>query len=140
MRPPIRIAAFLLLTGAASLGHARQDPAAAPPAPGTRGNPDNVPLIGRRDPKGNPVRLAKATGHVSNYSEEKVRALHAARSPGHGERRARHRAPTSGSRRAARRSSSSTGTRSTAAFPTTRRRSPGRWPRPTPPPATARRS
>src|SRR5207302_8031794 len=44
-----------------------------PPAPGTRGNPDNVPLIGRADPKGNPVRLARATGHVSNYSEEKVR-------------------------------------------------------------------
>ena len=43
------------------------------PAPGTRGNPDNVPFIGRPDPKGNPVRLAKATGHVSNYSEERVR-------------------------------------------------------------------
>jgi hypothetical protein len=73
VRPPIRIAALLLVTGAASLGHARQDPAADPPAPGTRGNPDNVPLIGRADPKGNPVRLATATGHVSNYSEEKVR-------------------------------------------------------------------
>jgi hypothetical protein len=46
---------------------------AAEPAPGTRGNPDNVPFIGRADPKGNPVRLAKATGHVSNYSEERVR-------------------------------------------------------------------
>ena len=75
MRPPIRIAALLLVAGSASLGHARQDPAAAdpPPAPGTRGNPDNVPFIGRADPKGNPVRLARATGHVSNYSEEKVR-------------------------------------------------------------------
>src|SRR5262249_33273599 len=49
-----------------------QDPS-APPAPGTRGNADNVPLIGRADPKGNPIRLARATGHVSNYSEEKVR-------------------------------------------------------------------
>ncbi|HEU5118941.1 MAG TPA: hypothetical protein VFT74_20285, partial [Isosphaeraceae bacterium] len=29
--------------------------------------------IGRSDPQGNPVRLARATGHVSNYSEEKVR-------------------------------------------------------------------
>src|SRR5262249_19514018 len=27
---------------------------------------------GRNDPRGNPVRLAKATGHVSNYSEDKV--------------------------------------------------------------------
>src|SRR5438045_9305815 len=44
-----------------------------PPKPGAKGNPDNVPYIGKSDPKGNPVRLAKATGHVSNYSEEKVR-------------------------------------------------------------------
>jgi hypothetical protein len=43
-----------------------------PPKPGTTGNPDNVPYIGKRDPMGNPVRLAKATGHVSNYSEDKV--------------------------------------------------------------------
>jgi len=43
-----------------------------PPKPGTKGNPDNVPYIGKSDPKGNPVRLAKATGHVSNYSEDKV--------------------------------------------------------------------
>jgi hypothetical protein len=43
-----------------------------PPKPGTKGDPDNVPYIGKRDPKGNPVRLAKATGHVSNYSEDKV--------------------------------------------------------------------
>jgi hypothetical protein len=42
------------------------------PPPGTRGNADNVPYIGGRDPGGNPVRLAKATGHVSNYSEDKV--------------------------------------------------------------------
>src|SRR6185503_19151906 len=45
-----------------------------PPEPGTTGNPDNVPYIGKSDPKGNPVRLAKATGHVSNYSEDKVPA------------------------------------------------------------------
>jgi hypothetical protein len=42
------------------------------PAPGTRGNADNVPYIGKSDPKGNAVRLAKATGHVSNYSEDKI--------------------------------------------------------------------
>jgi hypothetical protein len=42
------------------------------PAPGTRGNADNVPFIGRRDPGNNPVRLAGATGHVSNYDEKKV--------------------------------------------------------------------
>ena len=29
------------------------------PAPGTRGNADNVPYIGKSDPKGNPVRLAR---------------------------------------------------------------------------------
>jgi hypothetical protein len=33
-----------------------------------------VPYIGKSDPKGNPVRLARATGHVSNYTEEKVPA------------------------------------------------------------------
>ena len=42
------------------------------PAPGTRGNADNVQYVGRSDPKGNAVRLAKATGHVSNYDESKV--------------------------------------------------------------------
>src|SRR5438477_7201729 len=40
--------------------------------PGTRGNADNVPFIGKSDPNRNPVRLAKASGHVSNYNEEKV--------------------------------------------------------------------
>jgi hypothetical protein len=45
------------------------------PAPGTRGNADNVPFIGKSDPHGNPVRLAKATGHVSNYAEDKVAAF-----------------------------------------------------------------
>jgi hypothetical protein len=43
-----------------------------PPKPGTKGNADNVPYVGKKDPDGNPVRLAKATGHVSNYSEDKV--------------------------------------------------------------------
>ena len=43
-----------------------------PPKPGATGNPDNVPYVGKRDPNGHPVRLAKATGHVSNYSEDKV--------------------------------------------------------------------
>jgi hypothetical protein len=42
------------------------------PVPGTRGNADNVPFIGRRDPGNNPVRLARITGHVSNYDEKKV--------------------------------------------------------------------
>jgi hypothetical protein len=42
------------------------------PKPGSTGNPDNVPYIGKSDPHGNPVRLAVATGHVSNYSEDKV--------------------------------------------------------------------
>jgi hypothetical protein len=77
MRRPIRTAALTLVAGAATWGYAQSpttrlgDPDL--PAPGTRGNADNVPFIGRRDSNGNPVRLAKATGHVSNYSEEKVR-------------------------------------------------------------------
>jgi hypothetical protein len=45
---------------------------ASDPAPGTRGNAANVPFIGRRDPGNNPVRLAKATGHVSNDNEKKI--------------------------------------------------------------------
>ncbi len=78
MRTPTRAAALMLVAWASARGYA-QPPATragdpAPPAPGTRGNPDNVPFIGRGDPNGNPVRLAKSTGHVSNYSEEKVRA------------------------------------------------------------------
>lgn len=43
-----------------------------PPKPGAKGNPDNIPFIGKSDKNGNPVRLAKATGHVSNYSEDKI--------------------------------------------------------------------
>ncbi len=43
------------------------------PAPGSKGNADNVPLLdAKKDAKGNPIRLAKATGHVSNYSEDKI--------------------------------------------------------------------
>ena len=77
MRRTIRAAALALVTGAATWGHA-QTPATRSgepdlPAQGTRGNSDNVPFIGHRDPQGNPVRLAKTTGHVSNYSDEKVR-------------------------------------------------------------------
>jgi hypothetical protein len=77
--PRPRIAALLLFT--LGLGPARlaytQAPATQPadpnlPAPGTRGNAANVPYIGKRDPGDNPVRLARATGHVSNYDEAKV--------------------------------------------------------------------
>src|SRR6478752_2858158 len=57
-----------LLAGLAAFAVRADDP----PKPGTRGNPDNVPYIGKSDPKGNPVRLARATGHVSNYAEDKV--------------------------------------------------------------------
>jgi hypothetical protein len=76
MRKWTRPAVVLLLLGATTLG-AAQAPApqsgnANLPPPGTRGNADNIPFIGKSDPKGNPVRLAKATGHVSNYTEAKV--------------------------------------------------------------------
>src|SRR5206468_4272198 len=53
---------------------ASQPSEAQAPVPGARGNADNVRYIGKSDPGGNPVRLAKATGHVSNYSEDKVPA------------------------------------------------------------------
>src|SRR5262245_52643376 len=78
MRRSTSAAAVALLLATTPTGHT-QAPAPRPgdpkpPAPGTRGNADNVPYIGKRDPKGNPVRLARATGHVSNYTEEKVPA------------------------------------------------------------------
>ncbi len=49
-----------------------QESTSIDPPPGTTGNADNVRFIGGRDPKGNPVRLARKSGHVSNYDEAKV--------------------------------------------------------------------
>jgi len=71
------ILAGLVVAGSWSSGQlAAQSPAAkseqALPPPGRRGNADNIPYIGKSNPQGNPVRLAKATGHVSNYAEEKI--------------------------------------------------------------------
>jgi hypothetical protein len=76
MRVQCVLAVFVALMWAASVnGQSQGDKAAgALPAPGSSGNADNVPYIGKSDPRGNPVRLTKATGHVSNYSEEKVPA------------------------------------------------------------------
>jgi hypothetical protein len=72
-----KVAAVLMLLLAAP-AFAQTPPASSAdstlPAPGTSGNSDNVPFIGKSDQSGNPVRLAKATGHVSNYSEEKIPA------------------------------------------------------------------
>lgn len=65
-------AAVLALSVGATVGAAAQEPAKNEPAPGASGNAANVPFIGKRDPNNNPVRLAKATGHVSNYDEDKV--------------------------------------------------------------------
>ncbi len=44
-----------------------------PTATDSRGKTDDVKRIPRSDAKGNPLRFAKATGHVSNYSEEKLK-------------------------------------------------------------------
>ena len=71
-----RSLAMVIALGVTAQGIAQQSPIAPAdkdlPPPGTRGNAGNVPYIGKSDPQGNPVRLAKASGHVSNYSEEKV--------------------------------------------------------------------
>jgi hypothetical protein len=69
-------ALFLFILVAQSVAQAppTSPPDSNLPTPGTRGNADNVPFIGKSDQSGNPVRLAKATGHVSNYSEEKIPA------------------------------------------------------------------
>lgn len=63
--------AVLLIVAAVSTA-VSQAPSTADPTPGARGNAANVPFIGKSDPSGNPVRLAKASGHVSNYDESKV--------------------------------------------------------------------
>ena len=74
MRTQFCMAIMMLASLTTTFGHAQ---APKPddskwPAPGTRGNAENVPFIGRRDPGNNPVRLARITGHVSNYDEKKV--------------------------------------------------------------------
>src|SRR5262245_29560179 len=78
MRKKMTAMPVTLLLGIVACGGA-QPPAGQPdkeapkyPPPGTRGNADNVPFIGKSSPKGGPVRLAKASGHVSNYDEAKV--------------------------------------------------------------------
>lgn len=78
MRRHSRGLACLALLGTALLATA-QDPQSPGfgdrfPPPGSTGNAANVPYIGKRDPAGNPVRLARATGHVSNYDEARVPA------------------------------------------------------------------
>src|SRR6478672_1672192 len=74
MPRPMSVAILLLacLPAAGPPGPRTPAPGESDPPPGTRGNPDNIPFIGRSDPRGNPVRLARATGHVSNYSEERI--------------------------------------------------------------------
>ncbi len=74
MHRPILAVVLIFLPVVKTLAQSPATPQgdSALPAPGARGNADNVPYIGRSDPNGNPVRLARATGHVSNYSEEKV--------------------------------------------------------------------
>ncbi len=70
----MRIAFCAVMAAVMAAQLARAQPPTDWPAPGTRGNADNVPFIGKSDPQGNPVRLAKSTGHVSNYSDEKIPA------------------------------------------------------------------
>lgn len=66
-----RILAFVVMA-VFSLIASAQDAGDFPP-PGTTGNAANVPFIGGRDASGNPVRLARRTGHVSNYDEAVVK-------------------------------------------------------------------
>lgn len=75
MRFSMQATILVLVAAKFALAQQTSQPASSDlPAPGSRGNADNVPYIGKSDPGGNPVRLAKATGHVSNYTEEKVPA------------------------------------------------------------------
>lgn len=72
MRRPMSVAFFLLACVSTNLLSGPQASSESNPPPGSRGNADSIPFIGRSDPKGNPIRLARATGHVSNYTEEKI--------------------------------------------------------------------
>jgi hypothetical protein len=73
MCPCNRLAALGALAALTTWVSAKPDDPKLPP-PGTTGNADNVQyLAAKKDPQGNPIRLAKATGHVSNYSEDKVK-------------------------------------------------------------------
>src|SRR5262245_17481808 len=72
MRTRPIVASFFVPLGCAVWGLAQQPSGPNLPAPGTRGHAVNVPFIGKRDPGGNPVRLAKSSGHASNYAEAKV--------------------------------------------------------------------
>ena len=78
MRKPLYLAVVTMAFLTTTVGHTQapkpvtKSDESSEPAPGTRGNADNVPFIGRRDPGNNPVRLARVTGHVSNYDEKKV--------------------------------------------------------------------
>jgi hypothetical protein len=78
MRRTSQMFPCLALLGTAFLAAAKGAPPPRPdekaPQPGTTGNAANVPYIGKQDPGGNPVRLARATGHVSNYDEARVPA------------------------------------------------------------------
>ena len=61
MRNAIYAAGVVLVVHGATFAQAPSvQPAGSDlPAPGTRGNADNVPYIGKSDPNGNPVRLAQ---------------------------------------------------------------------------------
>jgi hypothetical protein len=68
------VAVAAICAATIALAQAPPGPPSDPP-PGTTGNRDNVQYLTterRTDPHGNPVRLARRTGHVSNYSEDKV--------------------------------------------------------------------
>jgi hypothetical protein len=65
------IPVLLLTTGL--LAAAQQPPASTPPQSGQSSSPGRSTNLGT-DPNGNPLRLARKTGHVSNYEESKVKA------------------------------------------------------------------
>jgi len=90
MRRPIRAVALVLAAMTTAWGNAQQAPRTPdpkPPAPGSRGNPDNVP-----DPTRRATRSAwpKRPGTCRITARSVLALLHFARSPGHGERRAHH--------------------------------------------------
>src|SRR5471032_3194796 len=78
MNAPIASLRFAVMLGGFALTVSTvpaADPTPAAVAP-TDPVPDqsnpNFPYIGKQNPQGNAVRLAKASGHISNYDESRI--------------------------------------------------------------------
>jgi hypothetical protein len=66
------LSAGLALAGSVGIAADSASVAASPAAPAPDPSNPNFPYIGKSNPQGNAVRLAKASGHISNYDESRI--------------------------------------------------------------------